>query len=128
MRDIETSDATPEAIEAIGPEQGGGPPFGSAWTLVVPDEDWEADLEHAAPVPRVGDRIAYIAEDGSRRRFVVAEVVHTVQPSASERPPVQAEADSPNATVSGADGTRVPTALRAGLPRIVVTPSSDEVV
>jgi hypothetical protein len=127
MRDVETADATPESMEAIGPEQGGGPPFGSAWTLVVPDEDWEADLEHAAPVPRVGDRIAYIAEDGSRRRFVVAEVVHTVQPSASERPLVRDEADSPNATVSGATGRRVPTALRAGLPRIVVT-ASDEAI
>lgn len=116
-----------ESIEAIGPEQGGGPPFGSAWTLVVPDEEWEADLEHAAPVPRVGDRIAYIAEDGSRRRFVVAEVVHTVQPSASERPRVRDEADSPNATVSGADGHRVPLALRAGLPRVVVT-AADEAI
>ena len=124
MRDVE-SEGQREPIGEIGPEQGGGPPFGSAWTLVVPDEEWEADLEHAAPVPRVGDRIAYIAEDGSRRRFVVAEVVHTVQPSASERPPVRDEAEGPNATVSGADGTRVPLALRAGLPRIVVT-AADE--
>ena len=39
----------PPLTEVPGPEEGGGPPLGLPWTLVVDDEDWSADLEHAAP-------------------------------------------------------------------------------
>ncbi len=91
------------------------------WTLVVEGEDWSADLEHGAPLPRVGERVDFIADDGSQRAFRVTEVVHTVQRSASDRPAVREEQLGPNSTVDGAsDGP--PRELRAGLPRVIVTP------
>lgn len=116
---IETADQEPTST--IGPEEGGGPPFGMPWTLVVEGEDWEADLEHGAPLPRVGDRIDYIADDGHQRHFRVHEVIHTVQSSPGERPTVREERASPNSTVEGA-GDRLPRTLRAGLPQVIVTP------
>jgi hypothetical protein len=104
----------------MGPEEGGGPPTLMPWTLVVGD-DWESDLEHGAPLPRVGDRIEFITDEGERRAFRVERVVHTVQRSASTRPAVRDEAASPNSTLDGAsDGA--PALLRAGLPRVIVTP------
>ena len=55
-----------EQAETLGPEEGGGPPNSlMPWTLVVEDEDWWADLEHGAPLPRVGDLVEYIGEDGT---------------------------------------------------------------
>lgn len=116
-----TGGALPPA--ALDPEQGGGPPVGQPWTLIVEAENWSADLEHAAPLPRAGERIEYIVEDGSRRTFRVRQVVHTVQSTASERPPVRDESAAPNATVSG-DGhpAHDPTELRAGLPRVYAEP------
>jgi hypothetical protein len=125
-----TALASPPGVEAtrndepdseLGPEQGGGPPAGMPWTLFVKDENWAADLEHAAPLPRVGDRIEYIAEDGSRRVFRVAEVVHTVQASAAHRPRVREERRGPNTLVNDDDRAGGPRELRAGLPRVVVT-------
>lgn len=110
----------------IDAEQGGGPPVGQPWTLVVDTEGWSADLEHAAPLPRAGERIEYIAEDGARRLYRVRDVVHTVQPSANERPPVRAEDAGPNTTVSApGHSAHVPTALRAGLPRVYADPEGD---
>lgn len=107
-------------IDELDAAQGGGPPPGMPWTLLVPDESWEADLEHAAPLPRVGDRIEYIATDGARRVYRVTEIVHTVQASASERPRVGAEQTGPNSIVDGPP--QPPGELRAGLPRVVVVP------
>ena len=69
------------------------------WTLVVEDEDWSADLEHGAPVPRVGDLIEFIADDGDKRVFRVLRVVHTVQSSSTDRPLVREEHALPNSTV-----------------------------
>jgi hypothetical protein len=101
--------------------EGGGPPFGSAWTLEIEgDAGWSADLEHAAPLPRVGERIEFIGEDGRRRNYVVTQVVHTLQASASERPPVRAEQSSPNSIVTDGADEVAPRELRAGLPRVVV--------
>lgn len=108
-------------LEELGPEQGGGPPPGMPWTLYVRDEDWAADLEHAAPLPRVGERIEYIGEDGSRRIFRVEEVVHTVQASAAHRPRVRDETRGPNTLVNDREAAEPPRELRAGLPRVVVT-------
>jgi hypothetical protein len=105
----------------LGPDQGGGPPAGMPWTLFVKDEDWAADLEHAAPLPRVGDRIEYIAEDGRRRVFRVEEVVHTVQASAAHRPRVRDEQRGPNTLVNDDQRPDGPRELRAGLPRVIVT-------
>ena len=104
-----------------GIEEGGGPPDALPWTLVVEDEDWSADLEHGAALPRVGDIVEYIADDGTKRRFRVNGIVHTVQSSAAERPSVREETAGPNTPVAGA-GARSPRALRAGLPRVVVRP------
>jgi hypothetical protein len=101
----------------------GGPPLGSAWTLVVDgDAGWSADLEHAAPVPRVGDRIEFIGEDGRQLHYRVREVVHTVQTAAGERPRVREERSSPNSIVTEGADDDPPRALRAGLPRVVVDP------
>lgn len=104
----------------VGVEQGGGPPAGMPWTLIAPDEQWEADLEHPAPLPRVGERIEFIAEDGTRRRYVVREIVHTLQPSASQRPAVALEQTSPNSIVTDREHPP-PRELRAGLPRVIVS-------
>lgn len=106
----------------LDPEEGGGPPIGQPWTLVVDAEGWSADLEHASPLPRVGERVEYIAEDGQRRLYRVRDVVHTVQPSASFRPPVGQEHTTPNSTVNDGDGAAPPAELRAGLPRVYVDP------
>lgn len=112
--------------EELGIEQGGGPPTGTPWTLVVPDEGWSADLEHASPIPCVGDRIEYIGERGDRRFYRVSEVVHTLQPSASERPRVGDERRGPNAVVDADAPPEAPRELRAGLPRVIVTPAGTE--
>jgi hypothetical protein len=106
-------------------EEGGGPPIGSAWTLQIDGDDgWSADLEHAAPVPRAGDRVDFIGGDGRQRRFRVTEVIHTLQASASDRPPVREEDASPNSIVTGG-GDEPPRSLRAGLPRVVVVAADD---
>ena len=106
--------------DAPGPEEGGGPPPLMPWTLVVDDEGWSADLEHGAPLPRIGERIEYIAEDGQQRVYRVVDVIHTVQSSASERPAVRDERASPNSTVDR-PAPRTPRELRAGLPRVLVS-------
>lgn len=101
-------------------EEGGGPPLGTAWTLdIVGNEPASADLEHAAPLPRVGEAIELIRADGSRRFLRVREVIHVVQPSASGRPPVREEDSGPNSTVAGGPAAGEPALLRAGLPRVV---------
>lgn len=107
--------------DRTGPDDDGGPPVGTAWTLVVEgDAGWEADLEHAAPLPRIGETVEFIGEDGRRGIYRVTAVIHTVQTSASERPRVSDERSSPNSIVTdGTDGDP-PRALRAGLPRVVV--------
>ena len=102
-------------------EEGGGPPLGTAWTLQIDGDDgWSADLEHAAPLPCLGDRIDFIGIDGSQRRYRVTEVIHTIQASASERPLVSQEQSSPNAIVTDEPDIEPPRSLRAGLPRVVV--------
>lgn len=120
----------PQPDEALTIAQGGGPPVGMPWTLVVAgDPGWSADLEHAAPLPRAGERIELIEVDGSRRQLRVSEVIHVVQPSAAERPAVRSESSSPNATVNEPDAEAAPAAprsLRAGLPRVIAAPIEDE--
>ena len=110
----------------LGAEEGGGPPAGTAWTLdVLGEEGWSADLEHAAPLPRIGETIELIRADGSRRHLRVREVIHVLQPSASTRPAVRDEASGPNSIVvdeADAFETDRPRLLRAGLPRIVAEP------
>lgn len=101
-------------------EEGGGPPLGTAWTLdIVGDEPASADLEHAAPLPRIGEAIELIRADGARRFLRVRQVIHVLQPSARERPPVREEDIGPNSTVAGGWEAGEPALLRAGLPRVV---------
>ena len=114
--------------EELGPEQGGGPPSLLPWTLVVESESegegWSADLEHGAALPRVGELIEFIADDGSQHRLRVIAVVHTVQHASSDRPLVGTESRGPNSTVDEpVDGP--PTVLRAGLPRVHAVPVDD---
>ena len=98
----------------------GGPPLGSAWTLEVDGEDgWTADLEHAAPLPRVGE------QSSSSARTVATDLPRDrggshLQASARERPPVRAEQSGPNSIVTDGTADEPPRALRAGLPRVVV--------
>ena len=104
-------------------DEAGGAPIGSAWTLVVEgDEGWSADLEHAAPLPRAGERVEFIGEDGRRRQLRVTEVVHIVQTAADERPLVRDEQSGPNSFVTDGADDDPPRALRAGLPRVMVEP------
>jgi hypothetical protein len=101
-------------------EQGGGPPIGTAWTLEITGEQpWSADLEHAAPLPRIGEAIELIRADGSRRFLRVRGVIHVVQPSATDRPPVRGETHGPNSTVDDPGASAGSRLLRAGLPRVV---------
>jgi hypothetical protein len=115
----------PDSPDAPGPEQGGGPPALMPWTLVVEDEGWSADLEHGAPLPRIGDRVEFIADDGQQRSFRVFDVVHTIQRSAGERPRVREEHAGPNSTVDR-PSNEPPRELRAGLPRVYVSAEGEQ--
>jgi hypothetical protein len=126
MTDLERRDDDRSAREELGPEQGGGPPAALPWTLVVEGEDgWSADLEHGAPLPCVGDLVEFIAADGRRSMYRVGRIVHTLQPTSSDRPLVRDEAASPNATVNDAGEPPPVRELRAGLPRVFVRPEPE---
>ncbi|MBA2634288.1 MAG: hypothetical protein H0U86_15040 [Chloroflexi bacterium] len=117
MNETEARDPVLEPVS----DDDGGPPVGTAWTLLVNDGDegWSADLEHAAPLPRVGERIEFIGEDGGRRHFRVTQVTHTLQTAASERPRVGEERTGPNSIVTDGSPDEPPRLLRAGLPRVL---------
>jgi hypothetical protein len=103
-----------------------GEPIGlMPYTVLFPGPDGPrpVDLEHGAPLPRVGDVVEYIDEQGARRRYRVREVIHTLQAAAAMRPTV-AERGSPAAFARGdREAAEVPGdggTLRAGLPQVVV--------
>lgn len=110
------------ARDPLDSDEGGGPPIALPWTLVVESENWSADLEHGAPLPRVGERIEFIGLDGDRRHYRVSDVVHTVQGSANQRPRVRDEHRGPNAIVNDEEPVAAPRLLRAGLPRVIAAP------
>jgi hypothetical protein len=115
------SDTDPDVAGGQSVTDDGGPPLGYAWTLeVAGEEGWSADLEHAAPIPRIGETLEYIAEDGTHAFYRVTDVMHTVQPAASERPTVREEHSTPNSLVTDGVEPGPPRELRAGLPRVVV--------
>jgi hypothetical protein len=100
-------------------------PTGLPYTVYFPAEDGQprgSDLEHPAPLPRVGDMVEYIDERGQCQRYVVREVIHTLQTSAMHRPSVNAEPYA--ATAIPRDGQRTAEIpgdggeLRAGLPKV----------
>ena len=118
----------PDAAEGSGapnPDQGDGPwPNGMPYTVQFPGESGDAaDLEHPAPLPRVGDTVEYIDETGATHRYHVREVVHTLQTTAAHRPHVADGAASPQAIARLADGDAPEQPgeggeLRAGLPKV----------
>lgn len=99
-------------------------PSGMPYTVHFPDGDGYlgADVEHPAPLPRVGDIVEYVDEAGAARRYRVREVVHTLQSSAAHRPHVADEGASPNTLVrlDGEPGERPGDGglVRAGLPKV----------
>jgi hypothetical protein len=100
-------------------------PDGMPYTVQFPDGDglFAADLEHSAPLPRVGDMIEYIDEQGTALRYRVREVLHTLQTSPTHRPTVADGEASPLAIARGDPGAQPerpggPGLLRAGLPKV----------
>ncbi len=100
-------------------------PVGLPYTVYFPGDDGMvrgADLEHPAPLPRVGEFVEYIDERGDCQRYVVREVIHTLQTSAAGRPLVDtvpyaatslARDQHQTAETPGEGGE-----LRAGLPKV----------
>ncbi|HEY7847198.1 MAG TPA: hypothetical protein VIC83_03275 [Candidatus Limnocylindria bacterium] len=117
--------AARESAGAPNPDQGDGPwPNGMPYTVQFPDEDGSAaDLEHPAPLPRVGDVVEYIDETGATHRYRVREVVHTLQTTSAHRPHVADGPASPQAIARVAEGEAAELPgeggeLRAGLPKV----------
>ena len=126
MTDQLRRDQERDDLGELDPAQGGGPPAGMPWTMVVEGEDgWSADLEHAAVLPCVDDFVEFISAEGRRELYRVTRIVHTVQPTASDRPRVRDEQAGPNTTVDDGDDRPV-RELRAGLPRVFVRPEPSE--
>ncbi|HEX3220020.1 MAG TPA: hypothetical protein VHU77_08350 [Candidatus Limnocylindria bacterium] len=99
-------------------------PYGMPYTVQFPEADGAAaDLEYPAHLPRVGDLVEYIDEGGTRHRYQVSSVVHTLQSSAAGRPRVDEADASPQSVAQpdedvpaeqpGASGQ-----VRAGLPKV----------
>ena len=114
-----------EATQAPNPDQGDGPwPNGMPYTVQFPGEGGgAADLEHPAPLPRVGDLVEYIDETGATHRYRVREVVHTLQTTAAHRPHVADGSASPQAIARVGEGAEPEQPgeggeLRAGLPKV----------
>lgn len=116
------TDPQPEPIDSIWPH-------GMPYTVQFPDGDglFAADLEHAAPLPRVGDLVEYIDERGTARRYRVRDVLHTLQTSAAYRPNV-AEGDASPQAIARPEAEAQPEPpggrglLRAGLPKVFLDP------
>jgi hypothetical protein len=118
---------TDEAARAPNQDQGDGPwPNGMPYTVQFPGEGGSAaDLEHPAPLPRVGDSVEYIDETGATHRFRVRAVIHTLQTTSAHRPHVADGSASPQAIARVADGAQAEQPgeggeLRAGLPKVVL--------
>jgi hypothetical protein len=92
------------------PERGpaaAGPTRGTPYTVYFPEGDPidSADLELPAPLPRVGDKVEFIDERLACHRYVVREVIHTLQVA-----PTDQRANEP--------------ALRPGLPKVFLGPET----
>ena len=112
------TDPQPEPIDSIWPN-------GMPYTVQFPDDDglFAADLEHPAPLPRVGDLIEYIDERGTARRYRVRDVLHTLQTSPAHRPTVAEGESSPQAIArpeaeAQPEQAGGPGLLRTGLPKV----------
>jgi hypothetical protein len=126
-----TEPRTEEALSQQAQPEQSEPPMEQTWaygmpyTVQFPDGDGraEADLEHPAHLPRVGDIVEYIDERGASYRYRVREVVHTLQSSAAYRPTVADVGTSPDALArpDEAEPAELPGAsgqVRAGLPKV----------
>ena len=105
----------------------GGWPGGMPYTVYFPEEDGRqaADLEHDAPLPRVGDTVEYLDETGQTHRYRVVEVIHTLQTSARGRPSVDEGEASPQSIAHPGGEPEPPGgagSVRAGLPKVVLGP------
>lgn len=107
-------------------------PAGVTYTIYFPDGEGfrGADLEHPAPLPRVGDTLDYIDERGEVHRYRVRDVVHTLQTSAATRPSVKDGPASPNSLARTDPAAAEPpgggATLRAGLPEVFLAPIDAE--
>jgi hypothetical protein len=109
----------------------GGWPGGLPYTVYFPDGDdlRAADLEHDAPLPRVGDTVEYVDETGRPHRYRVAEVIHTLQTSAHDRPSVDEGTASPQSIAHPGEAPEPPGGLgsvRAGLPKVILAAIADD--
>lgn len=122
--DFEARGREREANEPNAPEAAW--PSGMPYTVHFPDGEGYigADLEHPAPLPRVGDTLEYLDETGRCRRYRVREVIHTLQSSAAFRPRVADRGASPEAIarIDGEEAERPGEmgAVRAGLPKVLL--------
>lgn len=99
---------------------------GTPYTVIFPTDGGPppADLQHPAALPRIGETVEYLDHGGRCQRYVVVDVVHTLQVASEHRPVVGAE---PSLPAGVAREQRAPDeapsshgALRAGLPRVVL--------
>lgn len=103
------------------------------YTVFFPGDEamHPSDLEHRAPLPRVGDTVEYIDKKGACRRYVVKAVVHTLQASAAERDRVADRTSTPATFARGEEElAEIPGdggALRAGLPKVFLEAAPDAV-
>jgi hypothetical protein len=103
----------------------GGWPGGLPYTVYFPDggDLRAADLEHDAPLPRVGDTVEYVDETGRAHRYRVVEVIHTLQTSAHDRPSVEEGTASPQSIAHPGEAAEPPGgsgSVRAGLPKVIL--------
>ena len=103
-----------------------GPPGGTPYTVHFPDGAPlnAADLEHPAPLPRVGDVVEYIDEKLASHRFVVRQVVHTLQPARPEEANPRRAAPADEAADTPDLEPRPPAELRSGLPKVFLEAES----
>ena len=97
----------PRAAKAADTPETAGLPTGMPYTLYFPRRGGgfaPADIEYAAPLPRLGDLVEYIDPQGARHWYTVSSVVHTFQDSQAAK----------------ADGIGL---LRAGLPAVYLARS-----
>jgi hypothetical protein len=97
----------PRATKAPDAPEAADLPTGMPYTLYFPRRGGgfaPADIEYAAPLPRLGDLVEYIDLQGIRHWYSVTSVVHTFQ----------------NQQAAQADGMGL---LRAGLPAVYLARS-----
>ncbi len=116
----------PEVAPAAAEQQQSGSDMPYTVFFPVGEEYHPADLEHPAPLPRVGDTVEYIDERGRSSRYTVREVVHTLQLAADQRPVVGSDPQRPGAIAVGVDGAELPGdgSLSAGLPKVILEAST----